>query len=432
MTAFTFSAALPSLDMPASAFDAACESMVRDLEPFAAAMDAHAVAADASATAANVSAAAAAAAANYKGAWASLSGAQAIPASVSHAGTIWVLVANVANVAAHTPGVSASWVRAYPQRRLPIVSASTSGLAPITTLDQLHNTAVAVGINATTVEANAAHFVAAEAGSASNVAQSTDGRTWALRAMPAAGVWHVVSDGTTFVAMREGATGSTATTRSTDGFITRTDFAFGDTWAGALAGKVAGGGGNFISQLSSGQVAISTGNGGVSWLGQTAPITVAAAFVTTGGLYVIKAAGNAYYTSVSGFTGSWTLRALPTGCDTIVRDWDGTLLAYQAGSITTAVHRSADGVVWSPAGWLLPHTTTAPRSINGIGLAGAVSGGVVCWSAHGGAWVPRTSTLRFDATRQVARVGNVNVLVNSGTAYVLDATAGDAGMSTWE
>lgn len=55
-------------------------------------------------------AAAAAAGNNYKGAWSTLSGALAIPASASHSGKLWLLTASVADVTAHTPGVSANWL----------------------------------------------------------------------------------------------------------------------------------------------------------------------------------------------------------------------------------------------------------------------------------------------------------------------------------
>lgn len=50
------------------------------------------------------------AAANYKGLWSALSGALAIPASVSHLGSIWLLSESVANVAAEVPGTSAKWL----------------------------------------------------------------------------------------------------------------------------------------------------------------------------------------------------------------------------------------------------------------------------------------------------------------------------------
>lgn len=70
-------------------------------------------AANAAAAAGLASAAAnnALASANYKGAWSTLSGALNIPASVQHAGQIWLLTTSLANVATATPGVSASWLQ---------------------------------------------------------------------------------------------------------------------------------------------------------------------------------------------------------------------------------------------------------------------------------------------------------------------------------
>ncbi|MFN3375245.1 MAG: hypothetical protein ACK40S_01660 [Burkholderiaceae bacterium] len=49
------------------------------------------------------------AAANFKGNWSDLTGALNMPACVRHNGRFWVLLANLANVAAAQPGVSASW-----------------------------------------------------------------------------------------------------------------------------------------------------------------------------------------------------------------------------------------------------------------------------------------------------------------------------------
>ncbi|MFY7886358.1 MAG: hypothetical protein ACOVOV_16095 [Dolichospermum sp.] len=67
-------------------------------------------------TAANTEVASAAAAiavasSNFKGNWSSLTGALSLPASVSHNGTFWTLTSNVADVTAHTPGVSSVWLK---------------------------------------------------------------------------------------------------------------------------------------------------------------------------------------------------------------------------------------------------------------------------------------------------------------------------------
>lgn len=106
-------------DVEADAFVAAERLMVpqqnqANADTYANALEAQAqaAAAGAGAVAAQNSAANAAAIANYKGAWASLSGALAIPATVSHNGVTWILVASTGNVAAITPGVSNQWLPA--------------------------------------------------------------------------------------------------------------------------------------------------------------------------------------------------------------------------------------------------------------------------------------------------------------------------------
>jgi hypothetical protein len=55
--------------------------------------------------------AAALSAANYKGAWSSLTGPLAIPASVAHSGSVWLLISSLSNVTTSQPGVSADWLR---------------------------------------------------------------------------------------------------------------------------------------------------------------------------------------------------------------------------------------------------------------------------------------------------------------------------------
>lgn len=54
------------------------------------------------------------AAVNYHGLWSSLSGALAIPASVYHSGSVWLLKESLANVATETPGVSTKWLNVTP------------------------------------------------------------------------------------------------------------------------------------------------------------------------------------------------------------------------------------------------------------------------------------------------------------------------------
>lgn len=49
------------------------------------------------------------AAANFEGEWSALTGALVVPASVAHAGDVWMLLSAVADVTAEEPGVSAAW-----------------------------------------------------------------------------------------------------------------------------------------------------------------------------------------------------------------------------------------------------------------------------------------------------------------------------------
>jgi hypothetical protein len=60
--------------------------------------------------AASQAAAAALGAANYKGEWSTLTGALAIPASVSHNDSVWLLTESVADVTAVEPGVDPEWL----------------------------------------------------------------------------------------------------------------------------------------------------------------------------------------------------------------------------------------------------------------------------------------------------------------------------------
>lgn len=60
-------------------------------------------------TSAQTASNASAASANFKGNWSSLAGALNMPASVAHGGQLWLLNANVADVATKTPGVASEW-----------------------------------------------------------------------------------------------------------------------------------------------------------------------------------------------------------------------------------------------------------------------------------------------------------------------------------
>ncbi len=83
-----------------------------------------ATASAASAAASEASAVTSLAGSNFKGDWSGLTGTLNKPASVAHAGRVWLLLDNLADVTAAVPGVSASW-RAY-DVVLPLVHVTTA------------------------------------------------------------------------------------------------------------------------------------------------------------------------------------------------------------------------------------------------------------------------------------------------------------------
>jgi len=85
-----------------------------------------------SAVAAQTAAAASLGAANFKGNWSSLTGALNTPACVKHSGRFWLLLNNLADVTAATPGVSSAWTS---------LDSGTAPSAVITT-----NTTAVVGV----------------------------------------------------------------------------------------------------------------------------------------------------------------------------------------------------------------------------------------------------------------------------------------------
>lgn len=77
------------------------------------------------------SAAIAAAAANFKGNWTALTGALAVPASVYHSSKFWLLLSNLADVTAATPGVSGSWLEIITGNVMGPASATAGNLATL-------------------------------------------------------------------------------------------------------------------------------------------------------------------------------------------------------------------------------------------------------------------------------------------------------------
>lgn len=402
----------------------------------------NATAAHESATSATASAATAAGAANFKGAWSALTGALNIPASVTHAGSIWVLKQSVSDVTLETPGVSSAWVLNYPLQRLPIFGASNSTLSrkAVSSGETVTYSLGAAGI------ANPAYLVVLDPPTASfmlTVSSASTNQLYrqsivggggppGLVTLPSTGVWQVISSGTTFIAIKEGGSGSTSSASSTDG-TTWTGFSSGLVWGSSLASLSAGGGGKMITRDSANANAVSTDHG-ATWTGaQTVPAASQTHSFVIAGLFVqFNNAGgvSTYYTSTTGLTGSWTSRTLPTGTDTIVQDLNGDLLAYKPGSYTVGVHRSVNGTTWTQVVNRLFNPAASIRSWGGLYFNGTKTS----FATRGLAWVPRSATFDVGTTRHIVQGSeSVNVL-DGGLIHTLtdqDASNNPA-IGLWE
>lgn len=120
--AYTYATAMPGVSaaLGALADNVAANSQISHDNATAATQ-----AAQAAADARDVSAAAA----NFRGLWSSLAGPLNKPAAVKHNNRIWLLLNNLANVAASQPGVSADWTTGDSGELVQVVNASTTIVA---------------------------------------------------------------------------------------------------------------------------------------------------------------------------------------------------------------------------------------------------------------------------------------------------------------
>ena len=376
----------------------------------------NALIAETSATEAEYAATAAAGAANFKGAWSGLTGALAIPASVSHGGAVYMLGANVADVTAHTPGVSASWIVLSPIRRLSIFETAAATSAPVSGLELAENANVSVGASIAGVSYGAGLFVADVVGASGNVYTSPDGITWTARAMPSSAVWRVAFGNGIFIACVQGAT---TTAKSTDGI----------TWSsgGSLPAAASSyavpiyAGGAWIVDTSGG--AIGTSSNGTSWASGSLPTGRGAGrSIGSGTAAIYWTSGNSGYRYVA--YNAWsavTLPFTPASAFHVTQDFDGALLACNQ-SAGSSIYRTTDGITWTNTGRVY---TEQSCTINGIPASfGSTIGEAISW--HNGASMVRRSKGAFNApdyTKRIATNGSGVFIVPSSVANCITRIA---------
>lgn len=378
----------------------------------------NALIAETSAIDAEYAATAAAGAANFKGAWSGLAGALNVPASVSHGGAVYMLGANVADVTAHTPGVSASWLVLSPIRRLSIFETAAATSAPVSGLELMENANISVGANIAGVSYGLGLFVADVVGASASVYTSPDGITWTARAMPSTAVWRVAFGNGQFVACVPSAT---TTAKSADGL----------TWSAGGASSAAANAnavplyalGYWIIDTTSLAIAISN-NGGTSWsaqarvdsrgTGRTMLAGSTPLFWSSGTLY-------ARASSISGWSSGVALPFTPVTAFYAITDFDGALLVCNQ-SAGSPIYRTANGTDWTNTGRTY---TEQACTINGIPASfGSTLGEAMTW--HNGSSMVRRSKGALNApdyTKRIATNGSGVFIVPSSLANCITRIA---------
>lgn len=316
-----------------------------------------------------------------------------------------------------TDGTSASWENAI--RQLGIFSSEAASADAISTLETVHDASGSPGIGALAgLSYNGSILIAYPISSSNSVASSTDGETWVARTMPSSAAWTTSSDGTNFVACVNAAT-TVAT--SSDGITWSTATALPGA-ATALPGAMAGGGGRVVVRGGASVTTLYlTTNAGSSWSTETAPVSSMNNIFYCGLFVGMASTTNTYYTSTTGTTGSWTSRTLPSTCDTITMNYDGSLVAFKFGDASVNFHTSTDGINWTNTG-LKPFVSAnaSMLTVNGIALQGTSTSGQFA-TRHNGRWVARTSQLSTPngAAKTVAKIGSVHASVGGTLSIVL-------------
>ena len=381
----------------------------------------NALIAETSATDAEYSATAAVASANFKGAWSGLTGALAIPASVSHGGAVYMLGANVADVTAHTPGVSASWIVLSPIRRLSIFETAAATSSPVSGLELAENANINVGASIAGVCYGAGLFVADVVGTSSNVYTSPDGITWTARTMPSSAVWRVAFGNGAFVACSPS---TTKTAYSANGI----------TWSagGALTAAATSTAIPYCPEQDPEWLIDTTtansmysNDNGANWGGPNiaSPARGAGRVMVGSGFSIYWESGTAYKKRASG--GAWsislTLPFTPVTAFYAIIDFDGALLAgnQTAGS---PIYRTSDGSNWTNTGKVYGEMAC---TINGVPAAfSATIGESLTW--HNGASMVRRSKgalLSPDYTKRIATNGSGVFIVPSSVANCITRIA---------
>lgn len=263
-------------------------------------------------------------------------------------------------------------------------------------------------------------FLAQGQNAQGNIATSSDGITWTLRAMPSSATWSIASNGTNmFVAT---SASSTATARSTNGTVWTPGTAL-PTAFGTASKNVAFLGNRCLVVISSTYVYYSDDNAATWSAAQTLPFNPAYWLMKIGSNFWMADSGySSGYTSPTGATGSWTARALPVVASVNVLVWkdtDGSILCMSGSPTDKKIYRTVDGIAWDDTGIPAPAIYThTPITIGGVKayFSSTYPSSKTC---HNGVWVPRVANISTTVTSVGINPSGIMCIPSNGGGFII-------------
>jgi len=345
---------------------------------------------------------------------------------VSYSGTTLTLDCTVITGS----GTYAVWV-IYPSpglqlKSIPIFSAEAATSDSASNFESLANVLSPVSLAPTQFCFGNSLFVGGGGVSSANVVSSPDAITWTLRAMPSAAVWLPATNGSDkWIAT---VSASTTLASSTNGTVWAAATALPAASKSSIGSPVFNG--NTCLVLSSiASTAYTSTDNGATWGTQTLPSTTGSVRpFALDGLFWYYNGTTVAYTSATGATGSWTVRALPItpGSGMIWRDLNGALLMRAAEDTISNLYRTTDGINWTDLGFAGPDTSSRQiLSFNGVWMQFSNIFGAT-FTRHNGVWVSRGGSLiSTNSSQLVSNVAHTifAVPVSGGVGQIEPAAA---------
>lgn len=314
----------------------------------------------------------------------------------------------------------------------PIFDNSTALMTPISSYENLTANTYDAGLSGvvSTIYGNSIWVAFAPNNIQANVATSTDGEIWTLRAMTSSARWSVGYDGTNFLAIDLGGLDVVKSSNGTS-WSDATDVTVTSFYDAPQNAPVSLQTGEFVAQSTTKSQVWKTANTGTSWATYTLPADCNSFCIfVVGSVYWYWATGTSAYTSTTAETSSWTSRTLPDtplAGEYIWQNPDGSLMFQTAAS--GDVYETSDGITWSQVSGYIG-AASSKRVVKIDGVYANINGSSTT-TMHGSLISQRTSTIG-DLSYFQARVnddGNGTVIISANASAdiaVIDDTINGA------